>query len=79
MRLEVQFPQPNKIVNSFIHSDIHIKVTANEGIKRTDDPQNKTPQSHKSFFPIVKNPTINRAAQIAVLELLRQPEGMYPS
>ena len=51
IRLKIQFHQPNKIVNALIQSDIHLQVTANEGIRRTDDPQNKTSQSQKRFSP----------------------------
>jgi len=47
--LEIQFHQPNKIVNALIQSDIHLQVTANEGIRKTDDPQSKTSQSQKRF------------------------------
>ena len=31
------------------------------------------------FFPVAKNPQTVRAAQLTVLELLKQPEGSYVS
>ena len=39
------------VAYSLIQSDIQPKVTANEGIKRTDDPQYKTSQNQKRFSP----------------------------
>ena len=42
---------PTKNVNALIQADIHLQVTANEGIRRTDDPQNKASQSQKRFSP----------------------------
>lgn len=36
-------------------------------------------QREDAFFPIAKNPTKVRAAHLAVLELLKQPEGIYRS
>ena len=33
IRLEIQFNQPNKILNDLIHSDIHLQMAANEGIR----------------------------------------------
>ena len=35
IRLEIQFHKPNKFVNALIQSDIHLQVTANEGIRKT--------------------------------------------
>ena len=51
IRLEIEFHQTNKIVNALIQADIHLQVTANEGTRRTDYPQNKTSQSQKRLFP----------------------------
>ena len=49
IRLEIQFHQPNNIVNALIQSDIHFQVTAKEGMRKTDDLQSKTSQSQKRF------------------------------
>lgn len=35
IRVEIQFHQPNKIVNGLIQSDIHLQMAANEGIRET--------------------------------------------
>ena len=45
--------------------------------KAYDPRQSRDITEPKAFFPIAKNPKIVRAAQLAVLELLKQPEGMY--
>jgi len=79
IRLEIQFHQPNKIVNALIHSEIHLQMTANEGIRKTCDAQIQDITEPEAFFPIAKNPAIVHAVQLAVIELLRQPEGLYPS
>ena len=79
IRWEIQFHQPNKIVNALIQSEIHFQMTANEGIRKTCDSQSQDITEPEAFFPIAKNPAIVRAVQLAVLELLRQPEGLYPS
>ena len=62
-----------------IESENHVLMAAKEGIrKKKTIIKVKTSQSQKqAFFPIAKKPTIVRAAQLAVLELLKQPEGMY--
>ena len=72
--LEIQFHQPSKIVNGLIQSDIPLQVAANEGIRETYNPQSQDITEPVAFFVIAKNPTIVRAAQLAVLALLKQPE-----
>ena len=79
IRLQIQIHQPNNVVNALIQSDIHLQVTAKAGMRNTDDPQSKDITEPEAFFLIAKNPKIARTAQLAVLELLRQPEGMYRS
>ena len=49
IRLEIQFHKPNKLVNALIQSEIHLQVTANEGIRKADDPQSKTSLRQKHF------------------------------
>ena len=41
IRLEIQFHQANEIGNGLIQSDIHLRMTANEGIRKTYDPQSQ--------------------------------------
>ena len=66
--------QPNKIVSALIQSNIHFQMTENERIRKTYDPQSQDITEPETFFPIANNPP-----QLAALELLKQPEGMYPS
>ena len=65
IRLEIQFHQPNKIVNGLIQSDIHLQMVANEGIRITHDPQSQDIREPEAFFPIAKNLTIVRVASTA--------------
>jgi len=51
-------------------------MVANEGIRRTHDPESQDIREPEAFFPIAKNLTIVRVAQLAVLALLKEPEGM---
>ena len=75
IRLEIQFHQPNKIVNASIQSDIHLQMAANTVIRETYNRQSQEVMKPEAFFPVAKDPTTVRAAQLAVLELLKQPEG----
>ena len=75
IRLEIQFHQPNKIVNALIQSDIHLQTAANVGIRETYNPPSQVTMQPEAFFPVAKDPATVRAAQLAVLELLKQPEG----
>ena len=50
-------------------------MTANEGIRKTYDPQSQDITGREAFFGTAKNP----AAQLAALELLKQPEGIHRS
>ena len=74
VRVEIQFHQPNKIVNGLIQSD-HLQMAANEGIRQTYDPRSQDITEPEAFFPITTNTVIVHAAELAVLELCKQPEG----
>jgi len=74
VQLEILFHQPNKIVNVLIQSDIHRQMAANGGIWETCNRQSEEIMEPEAFFPVAKDPTTVRAAQLAVLELLKQPE-----
>jgi len=76
IRLNIQFHQPNKIVNDLIQSDIYLQVAANERIRETYNRKSQeTIMEPGAFFPVARDPAAVRAAQLAVLELLKQPEG----
>jgi len=75
IRLEIQFHQPTKLLNTLIQSDLHLKMAAKEGIQETYHRRSQEIMEPEAFFPIAKDPTTVRAAQLAVLELLKQPEG----
>ena len=74
-RLEINFHQPNKSVNTLIQSDKYLQMAANGGIRESYHQQRQDIKDPEAFFPVAKNPQTVRAAQLAVLELLKQPEG----
>lgn len=73
-RLEISFHQPNKSMNILIQSDIYLQVAANGGIRENYHQQRQDIMDPEAFFPVAKNPQTVRAAQLAVLELLKQPK-----
>ena len=73
-RLEISFHQPNKSMNILIQSDIYLQVAANGGIRENYHQQKQDIMDPEAFFPVAKNPQTVRAAQLAVLELLKQPK-----
>ena len=74
-RLEINFHQPNKSVNALIQSHIYLQMAANGGIRENYHQQRQDIIDPKAFFPVAKNPQTVRAAQLAVLELLKQADG----
>lgn len=74
-RVEIQLQQPSEILSSFIHSDIHLKKAVNGGIRETYAKSSQEMLEPDAFFPVARDATTVRAAQLAVLELLKQPEG----
>ena len=74
-RLEINFHQPNKSVNTLIQSDKYLQMAANGGIRENYHQQRQDIMDPEAFFPVAENPKTVRAAQLAVLELLKQPEG----
>ena len=78
-RLEINFHQPNKSVNTLIQSDIYLQMAVDGGIRENYHQQRQDIMDPEAFFPVAKNPQTVRTAQLAVLELLKQPEGSYVS
>ena len=78
-RLEINFHQPNKSVNTLIQSDIYLQMAVDGGIRENYHQQGQDIMDPEAFFPVAKKPQTVRAAQLAVLELLKQPEGSYVS
>lgn len=74
-RLEINFHQPNKIVNTVIQSDTYLQMAAKGGLRENYHQQKQNITEPEAFFPIAKDPQTVRAAQLAILELLKQPEG----
>ena len=72
IRLEIQFHQPNRIVNALIQSDIHLQMAVNGGIREAYNRKSQEIMEPEAFFPVAKDPTTVRAAQLAVLELIKQ-------
>lgn len=61
-------------MNKLIQSDIYLQVAANGGIRENYHQQRQDIMDPEAFFPVAKNPQTVRAAQLAVLELLKQPK-----
>ena len=49
-------------------------MAVNGGIQETYNRQSQEIMEPEAFFPLAKDPTTVRAAQLAVLQLLKQPE-----
>ena len=49
-------------------------MAANGGIRENYHQQRQDTMDLEAFFPVAKNPQTVRAAQLAVLELLKQPK-----
>ena len=62
-------------MNGLIQSDIHLQMAVNEGIRETYNRESEEIVDPEAFFPVAKDPKTVRAAQLAVLELLKQLEG----
>ena len=62
-------------MSTLIQSDIYLQMAANGGIRENYHQQRQDIIDPEAFFPVAKNPQAVRAAQLAVLELLKQPEG----
>ena len=75
IRIDIQFNQPNTIVNALIQSEIHLQKAMKEGLREKYNRKSQEIVDPEAFFPIAKDPKTVRAAQLAVLELLEQPEG----
>jgi len=50
-------------------------MAANRGLLENYQQQKQDIIEPEAFFPVAKNPQTVHAAQLAVLELLKQPEG----
>ena len=74
-RLEINFRQPNISVNTLIQSDIYLQTAVNGGIRENYHQQRQDIMDLEAFFPVAKNPQTVCAPQLAILELLKQPEG----
>ena len=74
-RVQIQLQQPNESFSTLIHSDGNLKKAAEEGIRETYSHSSQEMLEPEAFFPVAKDATLVRAAQLAVLELLKQPDG----
>ena len=74
-RVQIQLQQPNESFSTLIHSDGNLKKAAEAGIRETYTHSSKEMLEPEAFFPVAKDATLVRAAQLAVLELLKKPDG----
>ena len=74
-RVQIQLQQPNESFSTLIHSDGNLKKAAEAGIRETYSHSSQEMLEPEAFFPVAKDATLVRAAQLAVLELLKQPDG----
>jgi len=68
-RVQIQLQQPNEKFPTLIHSDGNLKRAAEAGIRETYT--HSSQEMLEAFSPVAKDTTLVRAAQLAVLELLR--------
>ena len=74
-RVQIQLQQPNESFSTLIHSDGNLKKAAEAGIREMYTRSSQEMLEPDAFFLVAKDPTLVRAAQLAVLELLKQPDG----
>ena len=74
-RVQIQLQQPNESFSTLIHSDGNLKKAAEAVIRETYSHSSQEMLEPEAFFPVAKDATLVRAAQLAVLELLKQPDG----
>ena len=74
-RVQIQLQQPNESFSTLIHSDGNLKKAAEVGIQETYTHSSQEMLEPEVFFPVAKGATLVRAAQLAVLKLLKQPDG----
>ena len=76
-RVQIQLQQPNESFSTLIHSDGNLNKAAEAGIRETYSHLSQEMLGPEAFFPVAKDATLVRAAQLAVLqlELLKQPDG----
>ena len=67
--------QANESFSTLIHSDGNLKKAAEAGIRETYTHSSQEMLEPEAFFPAGKNATLVRTAQLAVLELLKRPDG----
>ena len=72
---KIQLQQPNESFYALIHSDRNLKKAAESGIPETYTHSSQEMLEPEAFVPVAKDATLVRAAQLAALELLKQPDG----
>ena len=73
--MQIQLQQPSESFSTLIHPDANLKKAAEAGIRETYTHSSQEMLEPDAFFPVAKDATLVRAAQLAVLELLKQPDG----
>ena len=73
-RVQIQLQQPNESFSTLIHSDGNVKKAAEAGIRETYKHSSQEMLELETFSPVAKDATLVRAAQLAVLELLKQAD-----
>ena len=74
-QVQIQLQQANESFSTLIHSDGNLKKATKAGIRETYTHSSQEMLEPEAFFPVAKDATLVRAAQLAVLELLKQPDG----
>lgn len=73
-RVQIQLQQPNESFSTLIHSDGNLKRVAEAVIRETYTHSSQEMLEPEAFSPVAKDATLVRAAQLAVLELLKQAD-----
>ena len=73
-RVQIQLQLPNESFSTLIHSDGNLKKAAEAGIRETYTHSSQEMLEPEAFSTVAKDATSVRAAQLAVLELLKQAD-----
>ena len=73
--MQIQLQQANESFSTLIHSDGNLKKATEAGIRETYTNSSQEMLEPEALFSVAKNATLVCAAQLAVLELLKRPDG----
>ena len=73
-RVQIQLQLPNESFSTLIHSGGNLRKATEAGIRETYTHSSQEMLEPEAFSPVAKDATLVRAAQLTVLELLKQAD-----